>query len=1028
MAPSAPFLKTLAETLFDGTLVPGFAGNVDPLRFADVTLFLPTRRAAATFAEILAERTGGTAVLPRIRPLGDVDDGDVLLGEEEAAADRLLLPAAIDPLQRRLILTRLILAWRDAAGRDVAGHRLDAIAVPASSADAVRLADKLARLMDDAEIEGIDWAALKTLVPEDYAGYWQITLEFLKIATEAWPAHLAETGRADPIARRNRLIRAEARRLTESPPPGPVIAAGSTGSIPATADLLAAIARLRSGAVVLPGFDHSLDEAAIAAIRGDEDEEAAFSHPQFGLIRLIERLGLQPEEIALLGARPTPQQAARTAFVAKAMRPAALTDIWAASPDDAGASDGIDLIEAANEREEALAIAIALRETIETPDRTAALVTPNRGLARRVVTELERWQVPVDDSAGIALIDTPAAVFARLAAEAALHGAQPVTVLSLLKHPFAALGRDRVETGRLAGELELLLMRGPRPRPGTAGLAESLGDQRRAVAEKAVRQPAVAERLDVSAWDGAAALVADLGTALQDLERLADTAEAVALAELVDAHLSVLDRLAADADGDAKRLWGDEAGRVLATLLDGAAGTGPLAPALRPRDYPAFLDALISGVAVRRPPRTAPRVHIYGQLEARLQHMDCVVLGGLNEGGWPAETRTDPWLSRAMRRAIGLEPPERRIGLAAHDFCQALGIDKVVLSRAVREGGAPSVASRFLQRLTTLAGEAATKAMTARGRRYLDLARAIDAPEGPLRPAVRPAPTPPLKARPRRLSVTAIEELIRDPYAIYARHVLGLEPLDPVDAMPDFADRGSLVHDALARFTADWRGPFDGAALARLLQIGETVFEAIAAFPELHALWWPRFRRLARYVVLDWEAGRADDVAKRHAEVDGTLVLPGAADAFRLTARADRIDELADGRLAILDYKTGTPPTAKQVMSGLAPQLALEAAIARAGGFEGVAGGRAIGELAWIAVTGGFPPGYRKSAVDKGESADAIADDALRRVTALIAAYDDPKRGYVSRARPMFLTRAGRFDHLARVAEWSAQPSSEAGP
>ena len=1025
--PSAPFLSTLVEALFEGRLVPGFRYRGEPLQLADVTIFLPTRRAAFALAEIIGQRLGGSAILPRIRPLGDVDDGDFDIDEEEDRTELPELPEAIDPLERQLTLARLILAWKEAAGADGRADRAMPLAVPSSPADALRLAAQLARLMDDIEIAGISWDRLNRLVPEDFAAYWQETLKFLKIAAEAWPAFLAAADRLDPMVRRNAVIEAETRRLAARRPRGPVIAAGSTGSIPATARLLAAIARLAHGAVVLPGLDRHLDARTLAAIGGSEEEDAAFSHPQYGMLQLTRTIGVTPEEVVALGEDATPPLAARAACVSEAMRPVATTDLWSEAGTGidgnarAAAFADVDLIEAANEQQEALAIAIALREAIETDGTVAALVTPDRGLARRVVAELERWRVPVDDSAGVPLIETPAAILARLTAEAALGGAAPVTILSLLKHPLTALGRARAECRQVARQLEMLLLRGPRPRAGMAGLCQSLKEEWQAVERGLVRPSLVAARLDATAWEAVEGLLADLEVAMRPLETLAKRQDAVPLAELVAMHGVVLDALARAENGSAERLWQEEAGGVLAGLFDDVEAAGATAPQLRPAEYPAFLDALMAGVPVRRVPRAAPRVHIYGQLEARLQDMDMVVLGGLDEGVWPAETHTDPWLSRTMRRAIGLEPPERRIGLAAHDFCQALGRRRVVLARSMRQGGSPSVASRFLQRLTALAGEEERRAMRMRGQRYLDLARVIDRSGDAARPLARPAPCPPVAARPRKLSVTAIEELIRDPYAIYARHILQLEPLPAIGAEPDFALRGSLVHEALARFNDEWTGEFDETALRRLLEIGKAQFQAITAFPEQYVLWWPRFCRIARFFV-EWERNeRRPNLVRSWAEIPGFIEFEAPAGTFRLTARADRIEELRKGGLAILDYKTGGTRSARQVLSGLAPQLALEAAIARAGGFKDLKGPQPVAELAWLTVSGGQPAGEYKNAVEKGITAEDLAERALGRLKKLVAAFDDGEHGYVSRARPMFLSRKGRFDHLARVAEWSNQ-------
>jgi ATP-dependent helicase/nuclease subunit B len=427
----------------------------------------------------------------------------------------------------------------------------------------------------------------------------------------------------------------------------------------------------------------------------------------------------------------------------------------------------------------------------------------------------------------------------------------------------------------------------------------------------------------------------------------------------------------------------------------------------------------MADIAVTRAVGADPRLHIWGTLEARLQSVDLLILGGLDEGIWPAETRTDPWLSRSMRAELGLAPPERRIGLSAHDFAQGFSSPKVLVTRAEKRAGVPTVASRWLQRLTALVGEAPTKAMTDRGETYLAIARQLDSVHPTeVRPAPRPEPKPAVTVRPRRLSITEIETLVRDPYAIYAKHVLRLEELDPLGMAPDYALRGTLIHDALGSFTETWTAPYDATAETRLREIGADVLAAIADFPDVHAIWSERFGNIARWFV-GFERARSDAIARRNAEIAGSqdIVAPGGV--FQLRGRADRIDLRRDGRIDILDFKTGTPPSARQVLTGFAPQLALEVAMTRAGAFGEEFAGRSVAILAWLALGQAGRGEPFKSAVEAGWTADALGAEALARLSALIAAFDDVTRAYVSRSRPMFETRyESPYDHLARVREW----------
>ncbi|MCX5494931.1 double-strand break repair protein AddB [Kaistia dalseonensis] len=1014
--PGAPFLPTLVDALFTGRFGALADPAEDPLALAEVTIFLPTRRAARVLHAAILERVGGRAViLPSIRPIGDVDEEDLLLEPAEDPAARLVLPPAISQLDRLLVLTRLTLAWGRAVKRDLLALAPDdPLLVPASAADAFHLAGDLARLIDDIETSGVAWDRLATLVPDDLARYWQITLDFLKIVGEQWPAFLAESGLADPAVRRDYLIRQEAARLAAAPPTGLVIAAGSTGSIPATAALLATIARLPNGAVVLPGLDTMLDDVAWGAIGGPDQPKSAPGHPQYGLRQLIATIGVDRADVEPLGVVP-PAGAQRARLISEALRPAETTEDWASAPPvPPSASDGVGLIIARTEQEEAVAIALALREAVETEGSTAALITPDRRLAGRVAIELARFGLSSDDSAGRPLMTSPAGVLARLVVAAARSNGAPLDLMALAKHPLARFGRPRALCRRAIEILDLAVFRGRLLSGGLQALPAAVLAAKKDAIDPTRRHVAPAVRaLSEADWQAAQDLAAAMDEALSPLTTLMAQRTPVDAATAIRTLVTALERVSADENGLDDPLWEAEAGDALATLLAGLIGDHAAALAMTGAEFPAFFDATMAGISVSARPGGDPRLFIWGTLEARLQSVDLVVLAGLDEGIWPAETRTDPWLSRSMRTDLGLEAPERRLGLSAHDFAAAFVAPKVLLTRAERRGGTPTVAARWLQRLLARLGKPGAKALVGRGSCYVDWARSLDR-LATVTPIGRPRPQPPLDARPKRLSVTEIETLIRDPYAIYARHVLRLQPLDPVDIVPDVALRGTLIHDALGQFIETWQGPFDANALEALMAVGRTVFAQVEPFLSVHALWWPRFVAIAQWFI-GWEASR-HDIAARHAEIGGSWPVN---ERFRLTGRADRIDQRRDGTLEILDFKTGVPPSAKQLSTGLAPQLALEVAMARAGAFEGIPAGASVAELGWIGL-GRVGKGEPFASAIRDLPADALGQEAAERLVALITAYADPDRAYISRARPMFETRfESPYDHLARVREWA---------
>jgi ATP-dependent helicase/nuclease subunit B len=998
---SAPFLPTLIDALMAGDLVPGFPAKGDPLALTAATIYLPTRRAARlarlTFLDALKT---DAAVLPRIVPIGDVDEDEILFAEA-GAGGTLDLPDALGGLQRKVLLAKLILQW--AATPAMRGER-DVSLVANSPAAALELADDLARLMDDMVMREVPWERLDDLVPDHVDEYWQLTLKFLKIAREAWPKILAERGAIEPAERRGRLIAAEAARLAGSD--APVIAAGSTGSIPATATLLATIARLAHGALVLPGLDTELDAATWAGIVDDDGEaEPVHGHAQYAMRALLQRIGVARDAVTMLGA---PARHGRERILSEALRPAERTELWQAQlarPEFAALADAalqtVAAVEADNAEEEALAIAVALREAMEQPGKTAALVTPDRALARRVLAALGRWGVPVDDSGGDSLADTSDGIFARLVAEAAVGGLAPVTLLALLKHPRCSLD------ARAAGTLEYAVLRGPRPKKGSAGLAHALATFRAELENFRRKEESVLHRSDPRTaiadadLDAAGALVEKLRTALAPLESL--PAKPLPFAEITARHAEAIEALG--------RMSAD-----IAAAFDDIAQTEPLA--LAPADYPQFFHSAIADRQVRRPEANV-RVRIYGTVEARLVSVDRLVLGGLVEGVWPPQARGDPWLSRPMRHELNLDLPERRIGLSAHDFAQALGAPEVILTRAARLGGAPTVASRFVQRLAAVAGEARWHAVLARGARYLQLARALDAPAGTAKPAERPRPKPPLAARPMALSVTEIEHWLRDPYTIYAKHVLRIAPLEAIDTPPGAADRGTVIHGAVGDFARLYAGGLPPDPLGELLKLGRRHFAPLEDYPEARAFWWPRFERIARWFVSVFEPERRAELAEMRAEIRGTLDIALPHGTFTLRGIADRIECRKDGRYAILDYKTGRIPGHDEVKTGLAPQLTLEAAMLRRGAFPNISAGASVAEIVYVALKGGDPAGDVRVVNLKNSTPDAEADRALTRLAAVAAHFADPDSEYLSLVHPMWKSYYGDYDHLARVKEWS---------
>ena len=976
--PFEPFVDALASGVLSGRAVPLDPG--DPVALSRLTILLPTRRACRALGLAFLRAAPGRALLPpRIRPLGDIDEDEASLGDEEDET----LPDAISPLERRLLLARLVQMLGETPG--------GAALTGAGAVDqAARLAPALAGLLDEIQIARLDPMGLADLAPEEYAAHWQQVLSFLAIVMDTWPKHLAERGLMDPAARRNALLEQLAERWEADPPAHPVIAAGSTGSVPATRDLLATVARLPQGAVVLPGLDTEADDETWEAIGP--------THPQYALKGLLDHIGVKRSEVAPWPDRDgagTAFSRARSRLIADAMRPAETIAAWRALPPPApDALRDFHRIDCASPQEEAGVIAIVMRRALVTPSRTAALVTADRALARRVAAELKRWRIEVDDSAGEPLGETPPGVFLRLTARLVAEDASPVPLLASLKHPLAAGGEAPATWRRSVRAMEQAILRGPRPAPGFSGLRAALEEGGGVI------------RLWLEGLEAAAAPFAVLMALPQ-----AD------LRKLLQAHVEFAEWLAATADetGPA-RLWSGEAGAQAARFVAGLLEAAPALPPVAPTHYPALLDALMEDHVVRPPFGRHPRLQVWGPLEARLQHADCMILGGLNEGVWPPAAAGDPWMSRPMRAEFGLPPPELRIGLSAHDFVQCCGAAEVYLTRARRIEGTPTIPARWLQRLDALLDIGPARASTLRATEPALLAwwHALDRLAELPGPRPAPAPAPPVAARPRRLSVTKIETWIGDPYSIYARDILRLFKLDPVDADPSAAERGIIIHRILDAFVSEHPDVLPAAAQERLLALGRAHFEAAGARPGVLAFWWPRFERIARWF-LEAERNRRPGFLPLATEVEGAIDLEAPAGSFRLTAKADRIDRSEAGALEIIDYKTGGVPRKSHVEDGRSPQLSLEAAIASAGGFQGVNAAE-VAALAYWKLSGAETAGEITAI---GGDAGALADAASDGLRALIARFDDPATPYHPVPRPALAPRWNDYAHLARHKEWS---------
>ncbi|MEM8540648.1 MAG: double-strand break repair protein AddB, partial [Pseudomonadota bacterium] len=760
IASGQQFLPTVAKALCDGDLVPGFGYNGDPLALSRATIFVPTRRAARELRSALMDYLGGNSILlPQIRPLGEFDEDAHLF--EGNADDIVRVPPPIDSLERQLMLGRMIAQWTDHLTDHLRKlYNDEELTTPVSTADAFWLASDLAGLIDQLQTEDLSFHDIQAAGDAEVSEWWGVTLAFLQILRTEWPAILKERNRLDSADHRNAMLRGEAKRLEALQPTDPIIVAGSTGTIPATSDLIDTIAKLPAGAIVLPGYDLDMSDATAEILDKAVDMSSAVSHPQYGMHHLVRKMGasglVQP-----LGVTQSAALETRSQWVKTALEPAPQTSNWQAQRNAFGddAFQDVAILTAPNEREEAASIAAALREAIADPKAKAALVTPDRMLARRVVTELARYGIEADDSGGIPFDTTAHGSFIAFVFSVIFQPGEPASLLALLKNPIVQIGVDHETHHMQTMWLERLVLRGGVGRFSMKDFASFAAAQISKLKSDDGYKPDWVKDLVSEDELQAIAIAQRLQDAFEPLTALAAATTAVSLEAALKASVLVFEALTKNELNDHSPLYADEAGTMLRNALTQfmASESGLMFEASQ---WPEIMRAITSGMLVKPNRGGHPRISIWGALEARLQSVDFLILGGLNEGVWPQQTSNDAFLTRGMKARMNMQPPERRIGLAAHDFQMGMGQSRVLLTRSARIDNAPAVASRWIQRLETLAGKQAVEGLHARGEKYLNIVHATEATTKTAL-ASRPNFAPPLHARPTHFSVTEIERLRR---------------------------------------------------------------------------------------------------------------------------------------------------------------------------------------------------------------------------------------------------------------------------
>ncbi|MBI3441540.1 MAG: double-strand break repair protein AddB [Proteobacteria bacterium] len=1027
VAPYLPFLDAVAQGVLDRV------GN-DPLKLADYTILVPDRETATALRQAFVRRLQGKIhVMPSISAPGDIDDEELSLrlsGDTTLSKTLMSLPSAVSRLQRQLVLAQEILKIPGTAS---------------STQKAIKLGGELGKLLDDVQRHDAELKDIDQLVPPEFKDQWSKTAEFLKILTDTWPQKLQEMGRIDPEEHRNSVIRVQTAYWQQRKSAYPVMAVGFNDDSAATRDLLQAVAVLPAGTVVLQGLDREMDQHSWDAITP--------VHPQNALKGILGALGVERAAVNEWPAQPlvadtfarapnlTRTNQERQKLLREAMRPAGAAEGWTAqlaSPPkktakknakvtpakggiDIQALNGMDLITCGTPQEEASVIALKMRESLEGPGRTVTLVTEDRSLARRVSARLRNWQIDVRDDAGMPLSETQAGVYLLATAALAAEELAPVPLLEALKHPLAVMGEDKQNFRRQIADLENMVFHGPRPGVGVEGVREALTDAfNRAARRPKEKQVLTPEQLRVARQE-LEDLIGKIEAAGKSFLAKMSSAKPVPFLDLLDEHIRFAEALAADGkETGADRIWRGDDGIRAARFLTELRSMAQFVPDVTGKNYVDVLQGLMRDVTVRSKTTSHPSLRITTPERARLLKSDIIILGGINDEVWPPRVNESPWLSPDMMKSLGLPAPEASIGRAAHSFVQLISNPNVLLTRAMRSGDGPSVSSPFLTRLLMILRGSGLEKAIEKKTHLLDVHMAMYTPAH-VTPIEPPHVTPPVDKRPKQLPVTAVEMLMRDPYAVYVKYVLKLRQKDPLDASPSVSERGMFAHAALDAFMKQYPDRLPDNAEEELLKIGRDTFKGRMDNPTVRAFWWPRFERIARWFV-KFEGERRGMSKALGTEVHGKLEFDTGDGIFTLTTVADRVDRSENDQLSIIDYKTGSVPSQRAVALGFSPQLTLEALIAFSGGLDGIDASD-VGKLQYWKLSGGRPAADITEV--KGDVKQLVTE-ARDGVEALIKAFNDPATPYLSMPRPEWAPRHEDAHHLSRVDEWSTVKKTNA--
>ncbi|MFN7039072.1 MAG: double-strand break repair protein AddB [Alphaproteobacteria bacterium] len=954
------FSETLVDNIFE-------EANGDLFKISQYVILLPSRRACRNLRSAFLKKTSGKPMLlPSMYPLGEVDEEELNI-DNLAAGNHFEINSSISSLEQRILLTKLIKKYSPKK----------------NLAESISLAIELASFLADLQKEQIDLKNLHTVFPEDLAEHWQNIMSFLQIISIEWPKILEERKLLDPIIRRNKIIEYRAKSWAKNPPEYRIIAAGSTGSMPSTAQLLKVIANLPKGMVVLPALDNFIDDISWENI----DE----FHPQNTLKNLLNFFEIDRKQVKEL--TPTNYKEnvnySRSLFMSEIMRPANTSNKWINIKQlEIGTLKGVSWINCENMQQEASVISLILREVLETKDKTAALVTTDKELAKRVAILIRKWNIEIDYSEGEKLSHTPLGVYMRLIIEMAKSNFASVQLLAILKHPLTNLGFNRSEFRKFIAELEIVTLRGIRVQVGLNNIKETI---------KIYNHDYLITIID---------RLEEYSSKFVSLFK----EKSISFDEIFEAHIELAEKMAFNEQSTG--LWNSISGEQLNEFFTELRVYGKSLGRINPFEYNQIFDNLMIGQTFRKPYGMHPRLAILTPIEARMHNFDMLVLGALNEGVWPKYPESGPWISRKMRKEIGLSMPEKKIGQSAHDFFSLSQASEVIFTRSLKVEGTLTVASRWLQRLETVLKGVGIKANSFNVKPWDKWIEMLNTPKE-IVSITSPAPKPDICFRPTQFSVTQIEKLIRDPYSIYASQILKLKNFNDIDSEPKAADFGNFIHKALELFVS-YKNTDNESEYEILMKCGIKALDDLFDKPLIKNIWWPRFERISYWFL---QSSNPSNKHKIYSEVSGKCEFKIDNASYILTTKADRIEIDEFNNFHIIDYKTGNLPDRSSILKGVSSQMILEALIGKKGGYLCQAKNHKynIGELIYLRLTGSETAGEIKKIE---EDIEYLTEQANTGIEKLFKIFNNKDTAYLYCPNPSLTPKYNEYEHLARVKEW----------